>query len=59
MNEQRKHHIEVTLTISYDGAPIAMQTKTVPAPAIDDTEHLEPEYLGDLEDIDIEGLFQD
>ena len=58
MTEQGKHHFEITMTISFDGAPISQQTRTVPAPAIDDTSHLEPEFLGDLEDVNLEDLFQ-
>ena len=57
-DENKKHHFEITLSISYDGAPVAMETRTVPALAIDDTSQLEPEFLGDLEGVDLEDLFQ-
>ncbi len=59
MTEHGKHHFEITLTVTYDGAPVAMETRTVPAPAIDDTSQFEPEFLGDLNDVDISDLFQD
>lgn len=58
MENEKKHHFEITMTISFDGAPISQETRTVPVNNIDDTSHLEEEYLGDLEDVDLEDLFQ-